>query len=69
MLRSCLILDPCVEWDDVIQWSISGLKSGGLKSVLSKLSISAVVYHLWKQRNNLKHGNSPKLEEAIIARI
>jgi len=67
VLRSRLILDPCVEWDDVIQWSISELKSGGLKSILCKLSISAVVYHLWKQRNHLKHGNTPKSEETIIA--
>jgi hypothetical protein len=27
------------------------------------------VYHLWKQRNDLKHGNTPKSLEAIIARI
>lgn len=37
VLSSCLILDPCDEWDDVIQWSINDLKGGGLKAILYKL--------------------------------
>jgi hypothetical protein len=45
------------------------LKGKSLKTRLCKLSLGAVVYHIWIQRNNLIHGNVVCSEEGRIARI
>jgi hypothetical protein len=36
---------------------------------LSKLCFAATMYHIWKQRNDLCHGNTPRIDEAIVAQI
>jgi hypothetical protein len=40
-----------------------------MKENLCRLSLGAVVYHLWMQRNDLKLGNQPRTEEEIVKRI
>lgn len=69
LMELCLIADPKVEWDEVTVWCSSDLKGKNLHSTLCKLSLGAIVYHLWRQRNNLLHGNIPKTEESIVAQI
>lgn len=36
---------------------------------MCKLVLGAVVYHLWKKRNDVRHGNILKSEEQILHRI
>lgn len=38
-------------------------------TILCKLSFAATVYHLWRHRNDLLHGNFPRSEELIVAQI
>jgi hypothetical protein len=38
-------------------------------SVICKLCFGATVYHFWRLRNDLLHGNIPRSEEGIIAQI
>lgn len=66
MIKSCMVLNPCVEWKEVIQWSIDNLQSKNIKTSLYKLSFWACVYHLWKQRNDLLCGNTPKTKEDMV---
>ncbi len=69
-MSSCMNLNMCVEWEDIIQWTFSALQGGRLKFIsLCKLSFGVVMYHLWKQRYNLLCGYTPKTEEAIVVRI
>jgi len=49
--------------------SAARLKGKNLKSCLAKLCLGACIYHLWKQRNALLHGITPKTEEAILGQI
>jgi hypothetical protein len=44
-------------------------KKKNLKTSLCKLNSGATAYHLWKQRNDLLHGNTPKTEEAIVYKV
>jgi hypothetical protein len=69
VMSSCMNLNMCVEWEDVIQWSVNALQGGGLKFCLCKLSFGVVMYHLWKQMNELLRGNTRKTEKAIVVRI
>jgi hypothetical protein len=40
---------------------------GSLSVILCKLSLAAVVYHIWLQRNAIHHGYStPTSEEQIL---
>jgi hypothetical protein len=34
-----------------------------------KLSLAAIVYHLWRRRNDLLHGNPPRSEEALATEV
>lgn len=41
-----------------------------MKTILCKLiSWGAAVYSIWKQRNDIKHGNQIMTEEKIVIRI
>ena len=40
-----------------------------LKAVLCKLVLSAYMYHIWRERNNIRHENQVHTEEQIIHRI
>jgi hypothetical protein len=40
-----------------------------LRAVLGRLCFGATVYHIWKQRNDLLHNNTPRTEEAILIRV
>jgi hypothetical protein len=45
-MSSCMNLNTCVEWEDVIQWSINALHGGRLKFSFCKFSFGVVMYHL-----------------------
>jgi len=68
-MSSSLNLNVCLEWEDVIQWNINALQDGRLKFSLCKLSFEVVMYYLWKHRNDLLCGNTPKTKKAIVVRI
>jgi hypothetical protein len=58
-MASCLVFNLVEGWEEVAQWCVVALKGDSLKTRLCKLSIGAAVYHLWKHRNDLIHGNTP----------
>lgn len=37
-----------------------------LRLMSAELFFSAAVYWLWRQRNDVKHGNAPRAEEKVI---
>jgi len=61
--------DVPTNWDEVKDWGPKTLRGKSLKNCLGRLCFAAVVYHLWKQRNALLHGNNPRSEEDILAQI
>jgi hypothetical protein len=69
VMKKCLIDDPFIGWDDIMNWGVEVLKSRKLKAALCKLSWSATVYNIWRQRNGLKHGNKLKSEEKVVQNI
>jgi hypothetical protein len=46
----CLIPNPPVDWEEVIRWFVQDLQGTSLKANACRLSLAAVVYHLWWQR-------------------
>jgi superfamily II helicase len=68
-MLSCSITDPYVEWTEVVECSVAKLKGRSLQTTLCKLCFASSVYHLWRQRNDLCHGNTPRTEECIEAQI
>jgi hypothetical protein len=65
----CLIQNPPVDWEDVVRWFVDDLQGKSLKVTACRLSLAAVVYHLWPQRNDLLHGNIPRTKEAIVSQV
>ncbi|XP_062158796.1 uncharacterized protein LOC133866284 [Alnus glutinosa] len=69
IMRDCSIPYPPVEWDDIEDWCGSVMKGDNFYASLRKLYFGAAVYHLWRQRNLLLHGETPLTEERIISKI
>jgi superfamily II helicase len=67
-MAACLFSNPCVHWDDILEWSCK-LKGKSLQKTLCKLCLAAAVYHIWRLRNDLCYGNTPLTEEALVDRI
>jgi hypothetical protein len=57
------------DWDEIVVWSVVGLKGNNMVSYVRKLCLGAAVYHLWLQRNAILHGKTPRTKEQIISRI
>jgi len=68
-LTDCVVVDPSVSWNDVVNGFKGGMNNKSLKSALCRLSLGAPVYHLWNQRNDLLHGNPARSEEALVLQI
>lgn len=65
----CLISDIPVLWSDVVLRGLRNLKSRCLQAIVCKLSWSATVYHIWRLRNDIRHGSVPKSEEKLLQLI
>jgi hypothetical protein len=65
----CLVKDLPVDWEIVVRWCTTVMHEKSLKAILCRLCLSAIVYHLWKQMNDLLHGNILTSEEVIVAQI
>lgn len=70
ILSTCLVDELHVDWDDNMSWGLWKWRGRTVKTILSKLiSWGAAVYSIWKQRNDIKHGNQIMSEEKIVIRI
>jgi hypothetical protein len=69
VMALCFVRQQRNSWEDVENWSTKELRSDCLKSKLCRLRLGAAVYHLWKHRNDILHGNSVSSEEQIVAKI
>lgn len=54
-MGKCCIANPLVVWDDIIAFGLRNWRSKSLAASICKLSGIAVVYHLWRLRNAIKH--------------
>lgn len=55
-MRKCVVGNPNKAWEEVMEWGVT----------LCKLAFETVVYHIWKQRNDIRHDNVLKIEEQIL---
>jgi hypothetical protein len=69
IMADCLVYDPPVDWDSVSSWCVARLKDKSLHATICRLCFGATIYHLWRHRNDLLHGNSPRSEEALIKQV
>lgn len=56
-------------WDDVLRWGLRMWAMKTLKATLFRLGWNATIYNVWKQRNNIRHGNQIITEEKIVVQI
>jgi hypothetical protein len=64
-----LIEDMGTGWEDIMMWGLRKLKSRKMKATLCRLSWSAAVCNIWKQRNVIKHGNQIRSAERIVMQM
>jgi hypothetical protein len=69
VIHDCGFSAPPFDWDSVVVWSVAKLKDKSLKVCLAKLCLGSCIYHIWRQRNALLHGNFPRSYEAIVGQI
>jgi hypothetical protein len=68
-MAECLIFDPPVDWEAISSWSEVHLKGRSLHTTIYRLCFGATIYHLWRHRNDLLHGNTPRLEELLVQQV
>ncbi len=68
-MADCSFLNVPLDWESVEDLCLKALQGKSLKASLGRLCLGATVYHLWKQRNDLLHNNTPRTEEALLACI
>jgi hypothetical protein len=68
-MAECYFYNVPLDWDDIVVWSLKVLQGKSLRAVLGRLCFGAAVYHIWKQRNDILHNNTPQTEEAILTRV
>jgi hypothetical protein len=68
-MAESLIFDPLVDWEDIGSWSEVHLKGKSLHDTICRLCLGATIYHLWRHRNDLLHGNTPCSEELLVQQV
>jgi hypothetical protein len=68
-MEDCLIRDPPIEWDSLVNWCNSHLISRSLIAIICKLCFGVLVYHLWRHCNNVLHGNTLSSEDSIVLQV
>ncbi|GLT52885.1 hypothetical protein SLA2020_261960 [Shorea laevis] len=68
-MKLCGLDDPPTCWEDVIEEGMQHWRKKILKAYVCRLALGSTVYHIWKNRNELKHGTHPLSEDHIIQRI
>jgi hypothetical protein len=69
VMEGCLVWDPPIDWDLLLLWCNNHLKGRSLFAIVCKLCLGASVYHLWRQRNALLHGNLLHTEESLVLQV
>jgi len=39
-------------WKSILVWGVKKLRGKGLRAVICKVALRAIVYHIWMQRNH-----------------
>lgn len=68
-MAECLIFDPYVDWEAIGNWSEVHLKGRSLRATICRLCFGATIYNLWRHRNDLLHGNTPRSEELLVQQV
>jgi hypothetical protein len=60
---------PPICWATIVDVEKQEWRKKVLKFFVCRLAFGAAVYHIWRTRNDLRHGNSPFSEVQILQRI
>jgi hypothetical protein len=63
------VVDPPVDWNGVVSWFKAEKHRNSHKIAIYKLCLGAAIYYLWRQQNDLLHGNSPQFRKTMIFQI
>jgi hypothetical protein len=63
VIADSLIRTLLAEWDSIERWSDAHLKGKSLLATICRLCLGAIVYHIWRQCNDLIHENLLQSEE------
>jgi hypothetical protein len=68
-MQRCNILNPPIDWSDLIEEGCNQWKTKSMLGVLCCLVLSAVVYGIWRAGNDIRFGGQPSTEEQILKLI
>jgi hypothetical protein len=67
-MKLCDLEDPPTCWEDVIE-GVQHWRKKILKAYVCRLALGSTVYHMWKNRNEIKYDTHPSSEDHILQRI
>ncbi|XP_059668892.1 uncharacterized protein LOC132313980 [Cornus florida] len=64
----CRFYNYFLIWEDMILWISSRWKSNSPMNILRKISLSALVYHTWEERNNRIFRGNPSTQNRVLTK-
>lgn len=68
-MRRCNLYNPPLDWDDIASQGIQKWKGKSLRADICKLVFNALIYNIWRNRNETRYGSHPKTEEQMPERM
>jgi hypothetical protein len=65
-MQRCNILNPPTSWDDMVSVGCTDWNAKTLLGTICRQILSSTVYGTWRERNEIKFGGQPKIEEQIL---
>ncbi|GLT57396.1 hypothetical protein SLA2020_303710 [Shorea laevis] len=68
-MEKCSVLDPPTSWEDVLAWGVQHWGKKTFHASVCCLVLGASIYHIWRTRNEIRHGCSPSSEDQLLQKI
>jgi hypothetical protein len=68
-IARCNVLNPSTSLQDVIRLGCSKWNKKTMSATLCRLVLCSTVYHLWRNRNDIKHNGISKTEDQLMKLI
>jgi len=68
-MNLCDLEDTHTCWDEIVDVGVQNWRKKVIKYFVCKLVFGAAVYYIWRNRNDLRQGNTPLPEEQIWQKI
>jgi hypothetical protein len=69
LMNLCDVAAPPLSWEGVVIEGLKNWRNKVFRAFVCRLAFGSPVYHLWWNRNAIKHANHPLSEDKLLQKI